>query len=180
MRGWSNTSLSSVPDEPDLELNRGVVSDRVLDACLKTSAHLTALGIAHFVIGGLAVGAWGHPRATKDIDFLVLERQVFDGKVFVTFKPGIPINADGVAIDYLTAESLGITEINASGEPAPIELLFLMKLRAHRKQDQADVVALITAGAPWRRIDRWLEQHELTDERNRLGVLLGRSVAEEG
>jgi len=29
------------------------------------------LGIRHALIGGMAVGVHGHPRATKDIDFLV-------------------------------------------------------------------------------------------------------------
>jgi len=37
------------------------------------SARLTELGVRHVLVGGLAVGGWGHPRATKDVVFLVGE-----------------------------------------------------------------------------------------------------------
>lgn len=35
------------------------------------SEALTSLGVRHALVGGLAVGVHGHPRATKDIDFIV-------------------------------------------------------------------------------------------------------------
>jgi hypothetical protein len=37
------------------------------------SATLSELGVRHALVGGLAVGAWGYPRNTRDIDFLVGE-----------------------------------------------------------------------------------------------------------
>ncbi|HSN99340.1 MAG TPA: hypothetical protein VLS89_13685, partial [Candidatus Nanopelagicales bacterium] len=56
---------------PDLSLLEGIVAPRVLDALRAASQQLTRVGIRHALVGGLAVGAHGHPRATKDVDFLV-------------------------------------------------------------------------------------------------------------
>jgi hypothetical protein len=50
---------------------RGVVHPDILERTEQISRTLTALGIPHALIGGLAVGVYGHPRATKDVDFLV-------------------------------------------------------------------------------------------------------------
>ena len=49
----------------------GTVAPTVLVNALDTSRRLSDLGIPHALIGGLAVGIHGHPRATKDADFLV-------------------------------------------------------------------------------------------------------------
>ena len=57
--------------KPDPTLLEDVISKKVLDAMRVASDALTALGIRHVVVGGLAVGANGYPRATKDVDFLV-------------------------------------------------------------------------------------------------------------
>ena len=76
--------------------------------CERHSRALSERGIRHVIVGGLAVGANGYPRATKVVDFLVgdeaFERHA-DG--FVTMKYGIPIEINGVAIDLL---SLGSAE----------------------------------------------------------------------
>ncbi len=56
---------------PDLSLLDGIVAPRVLDALRVASEQLTRVGIRHALVGDLAVGAHGHPRATKDVDFLV-------------------------------------------------------------------------------------------------------------
>ena len=56
---------------PDPSLLEGVVSPLVLDAMRAASNAMTALGVRHLVVGGLAVGANGYPRATSDVDFLV-------------------------------------------------------------------------------------------------------------
>ena len=50
-----------------------VVAPSVLLDAIDTSRRLTALGVPHALIGGLAVGLHGHPRATKDVDFLVVK-----------------------------------------------------------------------------------------------------------
>ena len=48
-----------------------IVAPNVLLDALEVSRRLTELGVPHALIGGLAVGVYGHPRATKDVDFLV-------------------------------------------------------------------------------------------------------------
>ena len=53
---------------PDLRLLEGVVASPVLSAMRAASRALTSLGIRHAVAGGLAVGAYGYPRATQDVD----------------------------------------------------------------------------------------------------------------
>jgi hypothetical protein len=169
-----------VPEEPDVELNRGVVSDRVLLAYAKASERLRDIGIPHVLVGGLAVGAWGHPRATKDVDFLVREKDAFEGSTILTFKRGVPIEVDGVTIDYLTLESLKIkSRERMQGPVVPIELLFVMKLKAKRIQDDADIVALIKRGADVPKVERWLSKHALATERSRLLRLVRRAQAEE-
>jgi hypothetical protein len=55
--------------KPDLSLLDDSVVPKVLDAMRAASKALTALGVRHVVVGGLAVGANGHPRATSDVVF---------------------------------------------------------------------------------------------------------------
>lgn len=149
-------------EKPDPSLLDGVVAQPILAAWEEASALLTQAGIPHVVVGGLAVGAWGHPRATRDVDFLVHETDAFDAHGLVlAFKSGLPVSVRKVPIDYLTAETYRLERRNELRVPtrqavAPIEVLFLLKLRAHRMQDQADVVALIKAGVDVGAIRRWL------------------------
>jgi hypothetical protein len=44
---------------------------RFQKAAKRASQDLTRLNIKHVLIGGIAAGAYGRPRATDDIDFLV-------------------------------------------------------------------------------------------------------------
>src|SRR5215212_4437533 len=89
----------------DLSSLEGVVSPTILDALRTASKRLSGLGIRHALVGGLAVGAHGFPRATKDIDFLVGDEafEHHEGGV-VTMKPGVPIQVGGVLIDLLSAQ----------------------------------------------------------------------------
>lgn len=168
--------FDGVPEIPDLEATRGVVSDRILEAEALASEALTKAGIPHLLIGGLAVGAWGHPRATKDIDFLVRQADAFEAHgPIVTFRRDVPISVEGVTVDYLVAEDYGLEglfENPARSGIVPIEALFALKLRAHRPQDRADVTALIDAGADVPAIERWLGERKLTTELKRLRALL--------
>ena len=167
--------FDGVPEVPDLEATRGVVADRILEAEAIASEALTKLGIPHLLIGGLAVGAWGHPRATKDVDFLVRQADAFEthGRI-VTFRRDVPISVEGVTVDYLVAEDYGLEGLFESPSPGgvvPIEALFALKLRAHRPQDRADISALIDAGADLPAIERWLDKRKLTRELKRLRAL---------
>ena len=97
----------------------------------------------------------------------------------LTFKRGVPIEVDGVSIDYLTLESLRIrSKQRMQGPVAPIELLFTMKLKAKRIQDDADLVALIKRGADIAGIEGWLSDHGLSAVRRRLLRLIKKARAE--
>ncbi len=167
--------FDGVPEKASLEATRGVVADRILDAEAVASKALTNAGIPHLLIGGLAVGAWGHPRATRGIDFLVRQNDAFETNgAIVTFRRDVPISVGGVTVDYLIAEDYGLEglfEKARPGEVVRIEALFALKLRAHRPQDRADVTALVDAGADLPAIERWLSKNGFTAELKRLRAL---------
>jgi hypothetical protein len=93
-------------DEPDPSLLDDVVASKVLAAMKTASTALTALGIRHVVVGGLAVGANGYPRATRDVRFLV-GAEAFEHHPggIVTMKGGVPVQVNGVAIDLLSVQA---------------------------------------------------------------------------
>src|SRR5262249_34174056 len=137
--------------KPDPNLLVGVVASNVLDAWRAASDALARAGVRHVVVGGLAVGANGHPRATKDVDFLVGEEAFkHHSGGLVTMNPAIPIEVNGVAIDYLSprpdeghlAEALAAPP----GTFIDVARLVYMKLRASRFQDRADVAGLVKRG----------------------------------
>jgi hypothetical protein len=138
---------------PDLSLLDDVVAEKVLRAMRVASAQLTALGVRHALVGGLAVGAHGYPRGTRDVDFLVGEEafEQHPGGI-VTMKPGLPIQVSGVAVDFLSMhegeDHLAAALSRGADEPpvAPIGPLLYLKLKSPRQKDRADVVELIKAG----------------------------------
>jgi hypothetical protein len=137
--------------KPDPDLLVDVVASRVLDAWRAASDALTRAGVRHVVIGGLAVGANGHPRATKDVDFLVGDEAfLHHAGGLVTMNPAIPIAVNGVAIDYLSPRPdeghLASALAAPPGAFIDVARLVYMKLKASRMQDRADVVALIKTG----------------------------------
>jgi hypothetical protein len=143
------------------------VSPQVRDAAIKTAEQLNNLGIRHALAGGLAVGAHGYVRATTDVDFLVGEEAFEHQGSLVAFKAGVPIEVDGVSIDYLSPVSLGpqLEEvldhppINEGLAIVPIEVLIYMKLAARRRRDLVDVVELVKAGADVTRVRNYLRQY---------------------
>lgn len=152
-------------DGPDLQLLEGVVSDKVLTALRAAAAQLSKLGVRHWVVGGLAVGAHGHPRATKDVDFFVGD-EAFEhhGAGLVTMKPGVPIQANGVIVDHLSAQdepflSDELPPADVQLEVAPIEVLLYLKLKSPRAKDRADIIELIKAGADVARARAYLVLH---------------------
>ncbi len=138
---------------PDVLEAASAVSEQVIQAAQDASRQLEALGIPHALIGGLAVSAHGAPRATKDVDFLVNEKDAFAGTAILSFKQGVPIAVRGVVIDYLTPEGSphaellrrGLVEAQPSeGIPViPLEPLVVMKLQAGRRRDLDDVQRLL-------------------------------------
>lgn len=63
-----------------------VVAPKVLQDALTTSELLRTLGVRHALVGGLAVGLHGHPRATKDVDFIVGEEAFATTRPLISFR----------------------------------------------------------------------------------------------
>ncbi|HSN98588.1 MAG TPA: hypothetical protein VLS89_09820 [Candidatus Nanopelagicales bacterium] len=152
---------------PDLSLLEGIVAPRVLDALRAASQQLTRVGIRHALVGGLAVGAHGHPRATKDVDFLVGDEAfAHHGGGLVTIAPGVPVQVGDVAVDPISIapderhlDAAVATPAVSDGIPiAPIEALLYMKLKSPRRKDSADIVELVKAGVATAPTRRYLEQ----------------------
>lgn len=143
------------------------VAPRVRDAAINSAAQLNGLGIRYALAGGLAVGAHGYVRATVDVDFLVGEEAFEHHGSVVAFKAGVPIEVDGVRIDYLSPVSLGAQLEEVLNHPpmieglaiVPIEVLIYMKLAAKRRRDLVDVIELVKVGADVNRVRDYLRQY---------------------
>jgi hypothetical protein len=146
------------PKTPDVSLLDTTVAKPILDAMRAASARLTQLGVRHALVGGLAVGAWGHARATRDVDFLVGE-EAFEHHPggLVTMKYGVPIQVGGVPVDLLSASANrcedALDTVTAGSVPvAPLEVLVYLKLASPRPRDQADVIELLRLGIERERV----------------------------
>lgn len=143
------------------------VAPKIREAAIQVDAQLSALGIRHVLVGGLAVGAHGYVRATRDVDFLVGDEAFEHHGLLVTFKPGVPIEVAGVRVDYLTPYSLGSHLEKALERPhegqdirvVGLEDLIFMKLVARRRQDLLDIVELLKCGGNPGKIRSYLEQN---------------------
>jgi len=150
--------------KPDPSLLVGVVAPEVLDAMKVASAALTRVGVRHVVVGGLAVGANGFPRATRDVDFLVGD-EAFERHAggLVTLRPGVPFQVNRVAVDFLGAEAgEGFLAAALDAEPGSMidgPPLVYMKLKSPRHKDRTDVIELIKAGLDVDRCRAYLSTH---------------------
>ena len=129
-----------------------VVSDRVWKAMVDSSRALDELGIGHALVGALAVGAHGWPRATKGVDFLVDDSAWIKTEAgLVVMRAGLPVEAHGVAVDTLSVRDdekhlLGAIEAPemSEGVPvAPVEALIYLKLVSPRSKDRLDLIELV-------------------------------------
>lgn len=154
------------------------IPPQVLRALREASANLTRLHIRHAICGGVAVGAYGHVRATKDVDFLVGDEAFTIHGKLVSFAPGVTWAIEGVPTDMVPLSPPDVpeqdlrfmeTEIDAPYDLAgmPVvspDALVTMKLVAHRAKDLADIAALIDASATTARdIEKYLRKHTRTD-----------------
>jgi len=143
-----------------------VVSDSIRRATLDSSKQMAGAGIPHALVGGLAVGAHGWPRATKDVDFLVgSEAWVRHPSGIVTPNPGLPLEAHGVAIDSIPLRedepflraAIESPLSTPEGVPVvPVEVLVYLKLKSPRARDEVDVIELVRSGADVARIRSYL------------------------
>lgn len=139
--------------KPDLTAAFAAVPKKIEAAARKASKQLKEIGARHALIGGLAVGAYGHPRTTGDVDFLVGD------ELFIKHKGGVVTidSAFPIAIGDVSIDPVGIIEphleapLNNSPESenipvVPVEVLVYLKLKAGRHKDLGDVEGLIEAG----------------------------------
>lgn len=149
---------------PDPSLLQGVVAPEVLDAMKVASEALKRAGVRHVVVGGLAVGANGFPRATRDVDFLVGD-EAFERHAggLVTLRPGVPFQVNRVAVDFIGAEaSEGFLAAALDAEAGSMidgPPLVYMKLKSPRHKDRTDVIELVKAGLDVDRCRRYLATH---------------------
>jgi hypothetical protein len=152
---------------PDLALCEGIVSAQILQALYDAAAQFDALGVPHVAIGGIAVGAYGAPRATKDVDFLVGDEAFVHHGPIVSFRPGLPIASNGVAVDPVSIGSdegflLEAFERPAVSHGVPViglPALIYMKLDAGRHHDLGDVERLLETGIDERPVRQYLNEH---------------------
>ena len=114
-------------------------------------------GVRYALIGGVAAGAYGQPRATKDVDFLVGDEAFDTVGTVISFKPGIPLEAHGVPIDsiplhvgYRQLYVRALDERIECDEPdvliARPEMVAVTKLVGGRPHDITAVVEMTQAG----------------------------------
>jgi len=142
---------------PDLSLLNDVVAPKVLAAMRAASSQLARTGVRHALAGALAVGAWGYPRASKDVDFLVGDEAFEQHESgIVTMAPGVPIGVEGVPIDHFGVlpnemhldEALAHPIVDTGVPIVPLETLIYLKLKSPRRRDEADVVELLRVNDP--------------------------------
>jgi len=149
---------------PDPSLLQGVVAPEVLEAMTLASAALTSAGVRHVVVGGLAVGANGFPRATRDVDLLVGD-EAFERHAsgLVTLRPGVPFQVKRVAVDFIGVEASEGFLASALEAPAGSMIeappLVYMKLKSPRHKDRTDVIELVKAGLDVDRCRDYLSAH---------------------
>lgn len=145
--------------------------DTLIDALFELQTLLEREGLPSILIGGLAVGIWGEPRLTRDIDVKVLVSREERGKVLSVLSGYTPLNADpdqalrqnGIAfflapseirVDIMLADTI-FDEV-AIGRAQTIELdpkkpvrvcsaedLIIYKSLSLRARDYADVESIV-------------------------------------
>ncbi|MAE71305.1 MAG: hypothetical protein CME06_12670 [Gemmatimonadetes bacterium] len=143
----------------------GVVAPEVLTDAIEASKKLTNLGVPHALVGGLAVGLHGHPRATKDADYIVGEAAFHSTSQLLVYRDDLKDLVERSDVDLIAVPpghphiaDLLVLPVESTIPVLPVEALVLMKLEAGRSQDRADVVALLKAGASVDDIARYLRR----------------------
>ena len=133
-----------------------MLDPRFREAIVAAAHTYQDLGIRAALIGGLAAGAYGRPRATRDIDFLVGDEAWTSKGVILSIKPGVPQMANGIPVDNIPFpnEYRGLydralhqaIESDVSGvlilQP---EMVAVTKLAGGRSKDIASVVDMMEA-----------------------------------
>lgn len=142
-----------------------VVSSAVLRRAADISQRLTELGVPHVLIGGLAVGIHGHPRSTKDVDFMVGEEAFERTKPFLIYREELKALVGVGETDIMSVPNKypGLKrELRLEDDIPVISLrgLVLMKLDAFRARDKEDVRVLLSRDSAQIRVVRdYLQEH---------------------
>ncbi len=149
--------------------NTNALNPQVKKAAQAMSKRLTARGIKHALIGGLAVNHYGYKRTTADVDFIVHSDNTIDlaGDPLGGVVRGRTMqSSEGVTVDFVFPregeEFLDRAVGRATGAlpVLPLEALIYMKLSAGRMRDQADVMELLKKGrVDERRVLHYLREH---------------------
>ena len=131
-----------------VDVLREVVAEAIVDRAQQVSAVLNELQIPHALIGGLAVGMHGHPRGTKDVDFLVGAEAFETTDPVVTYRSELKQLVQVGATDIMSVPPrypVLESELRVQADVPVISLegLVLMKLDAGRPQDREDVRVLL-------------------------------------
>lgn len=147
------------------------MSMNLFDELVAVVKALDQSGVDYALVGGLAVGVWGAPRATKDIDLLIRPEDAASAKEAIR-QVGYQLDAlpmqfsDGMQMQRVSKVGAGqlmtvdFILVNTNLEPAwqsrmrrdtdvfslsviSRDALIAMKLAAGRPQDQADVLKLM-------------------------------------
>lgn len=154
---------------PDLTLLDGTVSKKIIEVIHTASEKLTEMGVRHILIGAVAVNAYGRARSTTDVDFLVGPEAFEKEGLLVSHKPGLPLEINGIGIDYLTLDTFEAEEELEEelddpevSEDVPIisgPALIYTKLVANRRRDKDDVIALMQLGISDRAVRTYLREN---------------------
>lgn len=158
------------------------------DAVLAACEAYAALELPFALVGGLAAGAHGRPRFTKDVNFLVGAEAFTKRGMIISFTKPMPLQAGDVAIDsvplpeqphrkaVLTRALQNVQFDTTMGRSIPIldaTALCYMKLASLRGRDRDDIVAMMQAG----HVDV-LQLTSLADEDAELRERLSQALAE--
>jgi hypothetical protein len=84
---------------------------------------LSALGAEYMLIGGLAVGVWAEPRATKDADFCVHVLAPADDVSHALVAAGLEVARGDLARALVQGESVRLRRTGHQDEPVVVDLL---------------------------------------------------------
>lgn len=131
------------------------LNPQVIDAVREVTRSLQASGVRHAVLGAIAIGVYGWPRATKDVDVL-LGDEAWHKDIGGGLTPlvDLPEKVLGIGIDYLPLDVAGpfleagvAAPFWTEGVPiAPPEVVVCTKLIRLAMRDGADIVEILKVG----------------------------------
>jgi len=101
VRGPRRLESAPRPGEPNLSAALDALAPRFREAIVAAAEAYERAGVRAVLIGGLASSAYGRPRTTRDIDFLVGDEAWVSHGVVISLRAGIPQEACQVPIDTI-------------------------------------------------------------------------------